>query len=63
MSMMYIEDWTAVESFYFAVITISTVGYGDFIPSSRAGKLFTVFYVLIGCIYLFKAFTGTPSLM
>ena len=29
-------------------MTLSTIGYGDFAPKTDAGKLFSVFYVLIG---------------
>ena len=32
----------------FSVITLATVGYGDFAPRTTLGKLFTVGYVLVG---------------
>ena len=43
-----VEGWSWVDSLYFAVVTLTTVGYGDFAPQTDAGKLFTVFYILVG---------------
>jgi hypothetical protein len=42
------EGWTLLDAFYFSVITLATVGYGDFTPRTTLGKLFTVGYVLVG---------------
>jgi voltage-gated potassium channel len=43
-----IEGWSVVDSLYVSVITLTTVGYGDFTPETTLGKLFTVFYVISG---------------
>lgn len=43
-----IEDWTWIDSFYFSVVAVTTVGFGDITPSTDASKLFTVFYILVG---------------
>ena len=50
-----LEDWGWVDSFYFSVITLTTVGYGDLSPTTPASKLFTVVYV-IGGISLIGAY-------
>jgi len=42
------EAWGWIDSFYFSVITLTTVGYGDFFPTTMVSKIFTTFYVLIG---------------
>ena len=34
--------------FYFSVVAVTTVGFGDFSPPSDVPKLFTVFYILAG---------------
>ena len=44
----YLEGWTWIDSVYFSVITLTTVGYGDFSPQTDEGKIFTIFYILIG---------------
>jgi hypothetical protein len=43
-----LEDWTWVDSLYFSVVAVTTVGFGDLTPTTDASKLFTVFYVLSG---------------
>lgn len=45
---VWIEGWSIVDSVYFSVITIATVGYGDLAPKTVPGKLFTIGYVLLG---------------
>lgn len=44
----YVEKLSYVDSLYFSVITLTTVGYGDISPQTTVGKLFTIFYVLVG---------------
>lgn len=44
----WLEGWTVVDSLYFSVVTLATVGYGDLHPTTEAAKLFTVLYILLG---------------
>ncbi len=43
-----IEGWSALESFYMTVITISTVGFREVRELSSQGKIFTVFLIFFG---------------
>ncbi|MGE5789819.1 MAG: potassium channel family protein [Syntrophaceae bacterium] len=43
-----IEGWDVLESFYTTVMTLTTIGYGDFAPKTRAGMIFTVMLVIFG---------------
>ncbi len=45
---MLIEGWRVIDALYATVTTISTVGYGDFVPVTVAGRIFTVFLVITG---------------
>ena len=43
-----LEGWNVLDRVYFTVMTITTVGYGDFVPLTNAGKVFTIFFSFIG---------------
>jgi voltage-gated potassium channel len=43
-----IEGWGLLESIYVTVMTLTTVGYGDFAPQSRTGMVFTMALVAVG---------------
>lgn len=55
--MIGIEGWDFDIAFYWACQTVTTVGYGDFPPNSRDGKLFTIFYIVLGLGSLATAIT------
>ena len=44
----YIEGWSFVDSLYTTVITLATVGYGDFHPEQMSGRIFTIVLIIFG---------------
>ena len=44
----FLEGWSWVDSLYFSVVAVTTVGFGDLSPSTDPSKLFTVGYILVG---------------
>ncbi len=43
-----IEGWSWLDAYFFTVITLSTVGYGDLVPATAAGKIGTTIFIFIG---------------
>ncbi|MBK5117615.1 MAG: two pore domain potassium channel family protein, partial [Thermoleophilia bacterium] len=42
------QGWNLIDSFYFSVTTLTTVGYGDFAPTGSGARLAAVAYQLAG---------------
>ena len=47
-SFHFIEKWSYVDSFYFTGVTLTTIGYGDLVPVTDSGKVFTILFSLMG---------------
>lgn len=55
----FVEKFSWLDAYYFSVVTLATVGYGDLTPKTDIGKLFTTFYIFagVGIITTFITFT------
>ena len=51
------ERWSVLDSLYFSVITLATVGYGDLAPTKTPTKIFTIVYIFIGLGIVFAFFS------
>ena len=45
-----------MDSVYFVVVTLTTVGYGDLTPTTPVTKIITIFYGLNGIILILMLF-------
>lgn len=42
------ENWSVIDALFFSVTTLTTTGYGNLVPETELGKVFTMLYVLLG---------------
>jgi voltage-gated potassium channel len=56
-----VEGWSVVDAVYFCAMSLATVGYGDIVPDTDIGKIFTVVYVLAGIGILVSFFTALAN--
>lgn len=48
----YYENWSWVDSAYFVVVALTTVGFGDFAPSTEFSRMVTIGFVFFGVAWL-----------
>ncbi|MBP9820716.1 two pore domain potassium channel family protein [Candidatus Saccharibacteria bacterium] len=53
----HVEGWSYFDSYYYTIVTIATVGYGDFVPTTTIGRFAATILIILG-IGLFSAFVS-----
>lgn len=59
---MSLENLSFSDAAYFAVVTIATVGFGDIVPKTPAGRMFTCLFIIIGVGMAYYTFTLVISM-
>ena len=54
----FIEGFSPLDSIYLATETVTTVGYGDLTPKTTTGRVFAIFFMLIGAGTVLYALTS-----
>ena len=55
------QGWSILESLYYGVVTLTTVGYGDYCAKTRSGKLFATAYIGIGVTLVASILVGAVA--
>jgi hypothetical protein len=48
----YYEGWTWIDSVYFTIVALTTVGFGDFAPSTELSRVVTIGFLFFGVTLL-----------
>lgn len=48
----WLEGWSWLDSLYFVIVTLATIGYGDLSPTRPITKLITIFFAINGIAIL-----------
>ncbi len=44
----FVEGWSWIDAYFFTVVTLSTVGYGELVPATAIGKIGTTVFIIAG---------------
>ncbi|KAH6957606.1 hypothetical protein BKA56DRAFT_602155 [Ilyonectria sp. MPI-CAGE-AT-0026] len=58
-----VESWNYLDAVYWTVVTLFTVGFGDYYPTSTLGRALLIPYALIGIITLGLVISSVRSLI
>ena len=60
----YYENWSYFESFYYCFITVTTIGFGDFVALQESDNdRFSVFYISLSMMFIFLGLTIASSFL
>ncbi|MCX5915481.1 MAG: ion channel, partial [Deltaproteobacteria bacterium] len=45
---MLVENRSLIDAFYYIIVTMSTVGYGDIVPATSVGKIIAILLIVTG---------------
>lgn len=52
----WLEGWSWLDAIYFAIVTLTTVGYGDLAPTRPESKVLSIFFIINGVVVLLALF-------
>eukprot|EP01084_Bolivina_argentea_P137896 242866_1 len=54
LTFVIVEAFTFIDSFYFRVVTLFHIGFGDIIPTTHSGKILNAIFIVVDmCFFVF----------
>ena len=60
---MILENLSFTDAFYYSIVTMSTVGYGDIHPTNQASRLFAVLLIVMGGATFFGVLANATEVL
>jgi voltage-gated potassium channel len=60
---MMLENLSFADAFYYSIVTLSTVGYGDIHPTSQASRMFAVLLIVMGGATFFGVIANATEIL
>ncbi|PIP36287.1 MAG: two pore domain potassium channel family protein [Desulfobacterales bacterium CG07_land_8_20_14_0_80_52_14] len=60
---MSVENRSLIDSFYYIIVTMATVGYGDIVPATPAGKIIAILLIITGVSTFLGVIANATELM
>jgi len=60
---MLVENRSLIDAFYYIIVTMATVGYGDIVPVTSAGKIIAILLIVTGVGTFLGVIANTTELM
>jgi hypothetical protein len=59
----YVENISLLDAFYFTIVTVATVGYGDISPKNIEGKILAILLIITGVGTFLEVIAGITEVM
>jgi voltage-gated potassium channel len=57
----FLERVDIITSFYWTIVTVATIGYGDVVPQTMAGRIFSIIIIISGVSVALYTFTAAMA--
>lgn len=57
------EKWSFLQSVFFSSTIITTIGYGNIVPVTKEGRVFCIFFAMVGIPFIYIGINQTLQIL